>query len=199
MKEATVPEGFHYRCGDPRGFPFRPPATARLHQSPASGTRRGMRWSLSVSRWGTCRYPSRRPDFGRVEGPAQGRALFSFNQPDLPGQSAVCPDPPADCSSGLSDHGGGVGRWINPASSATEISDERAPAGGANAFRTGDLAPYRRAAIVVFADYSLVQVKDKQGHVVESRFARMNPVQEQILSLLELPSPAGIFARRAPC
>jgi transposase len=46
-----------------------------------------------------------------------------------------------------------------------------------------------------FADYSLVRLQDGQGRVVEARFARLNPVQEQILRVLELPRPAEIFAR----
>jgi hypothetical protein len=45
-----------------------------------------------------------------------------------------------------------------------------------------------------FADYSLVAVKDAQGRVVETRFARLNPVQAQVLQVLELPQPAAIFA-----
>jgi len=48
-----------------------------------------------------------------------------------------------------------------------------------------------------FADYSLVQVKDVQGQVVETRFARPNPVQDQILKVLGLPQPAQLFARSA--
>lgn len=47
-----------------------------------------------------------------------------------------------------------------------------------------------------FADYSLIQVKDAQGQVGETRCARLNPVQEQILKVLGLPRPAQIFARR---
>lgn len=49
-----------------------------------------------------------------------------------------------------------------------------------------------------FADYSLVQVRDAQGQIVEVRFARLNRVQEQILKVLGLPWPAPIFARPAP-
>ncbi len=45
-----------------------------------------------------------------------------------------------------------------------------------------------------FADYSLVQVKEVCGRVVESRFARLNPVQAHILELLGLPQPAELFA-----
>ena len=44
-----------------------------------------------------------------------------------------------------------------------------------------------------FADYSLMQVKNGQGQVIESRFACLNPVQAQILRLLGLPRPAEIF------
>ena len=47
----------------------------------------------------------------------------------------------------------------------------------------------------VFADYSLVQVKDAQGRVVETRFARLNPVQAHILKLIGLPQPAEFFAQ----
>src|SRR5215831_2464823 len=46
-----------------------------------------------------------------------------------------------------------------------------------------------------FADYSLVQVKDARGRVVESRFARLNPVQAQILKMLGLPQPAELFTQ----
>jgi hypothetical protein len=46
-----------------------------------------------------------------------------------------------------------------------------------------------------FADYSLVQVKEARGRVVESRFARLNPVQAQILQMLGLPQPAELFAQ----
>jgi transposase len=46
-----------------------------------------------------------------------------------------------------------------------------------------------------FADYSLVQVKEVCGRVIETRFARLNPVQAQILKLLELPQPADLFAQ----
>ena len=47
----------------------------------------------------------------------------------------------------------------------------------------------------VCADYSLVQVKDAQGRVVETRFARLNPVQAHILKLIGLPQPAEFFAQ----
>jgi transposase len=46
-----------------------------------------------------------------------------------------------------------------------------------------------------FADYSLVQVKNACGRVVENRFARLNPVQAHILKLLGLPRPAELFAQ----
>ena len=46
-----------------------------------------------------------------------------------------------------------------------------------------------------FADYSLVQVKEACGRVVESRLARLNPVQAHILELLGLPQPAELCAR----
>lgn len=56
------------------------------------------------------------------------------------------------------------------------------------------LRPTVQRLFKAFADYSLVQVKNAQGQVVESRFARLNPVQEQILKMLGLPQPAKIFA-----
>jgi len=46
-----------------------------------------------------------------------------------------------------------------------------------------------------FADYSLVQVKDVRGRVVETRFARLNPVQAQILKVIGFPQPAELFAQ----
>ena len=46
-----------------------------------------------------------------------------------------------------------------------------------------------------FADYSLVQVKDARGRVVETRFARLNSVQAHILQVMELPQPAELFAQ----
>lgn len=59
------------------------------------------------------------------------------------------------------------------------------------------LRPTVERLFKAFVDYSLVQVKDVQGQVVETRFARPNPVQDQILKVLGLPQPAQIFARSA--
>lgn len=42
---------------------------------------------------------------------------------------------------------------------------------------------------------TLVQVKDACGQVVESRFARLNPVQAYILKMIGLPQPAELFAQ----
>ncbi len=60
------------------------------------------------------------------------------------------------------------------------------------------LRPTVERLFKTFADYSLVQVKDKQGQVIQSRFSRLSPVQEQILNLLGLPFPELLFARLAP-
>lgn len=60
------------------------------------------------------------------------------------------------------------------------------------------LRPTAERLLKAFADYSLVVVKDEQGQTVLSRFARLNPVQEQIWHLLGLPHPAEIFAQPAP-
>lgn len=49
-----------------------------------------------------------------------------------------------------------------------------------------------------FADYGIVQVMDEEGRTVMSRFARLNPVQEQILKMLGLPQPAEIFSPPVP-
>ncbi len=46
-----------------------------------------------------------------------------------------------------------------------------------------------------FTDYSLVQVKDAHGRVVEARFARLTPAQAQILQMIGLPQPAELFAQ----
>lgn len=59
------------------------------------------------------------------------------------------------------------------------------------------LRPTAERLFLAFADYTLVQIKDKHGQVVFSRFAKLNPVQEQILKVLNLPLPWEIFARIA--
>jgi hypothetical protein len=41
----------------------------------------------------------------------------------------------------------------------------------------------------------MVQVKNEEGQLIESRFARLNPVQKQILKVLGLPKPAEMFAK----
>jgi transposase len=56
------------------------------------------------------------------------------------------------------------------------------------------LRPTVERLFKAFADYSLVLVKDAQGRTMTSRFARLNPVQAQILTLLGLPRPVEIFA-----
>lgn len=61
-----------------------------------------------------------------------------------------------------------------------------------------NLRPTIERLFKAFADYSLVLVQDTQGRVVEARFARLTPVQEQIRRVLGLPQPAEIFARREP-
>lgn len=57
------------------------------------------------------------------------------------------------------------------------------------------LRPTVERLFKAFADYSLVQVKDMQGRVIETRFARLNSVQAQILKVVGLQQPAAIFAR----
>jgi len=59
------------------------------------------------------------------------------------------------------------------------------------------LRPTVKRLFKAFADYGLLPVKDAQGRTVTSRFARLDPVQEQILKVLGLPGPAEIFARPA--
>jgi len=59
------------------------------------------------------------------------------------------------------------------------------------------LRPTVERLFKAFADYSLVLVKNTQGRTVTSRFARLNPVQAQILTLLGLPRPGEIFAQAA--
>ena len=57
------------------------------------------------------------------------------------------------------------------------------------------LRPTATRLFKAFADDSLVQVKEACGRVVESRFARLNPVQAHILELLGLPQPAELCAQ----
>ena len=58
------------------------------------------------------------------------------------------------------------------------------------------LRPTVERLFKAFADYGLVQVRDEEGQTVTSRFARLNPVQEQILKVLGLPRPAQVFAKK---
>ena len=50
------------------------------------------------------------------------------------------------------------------------------------------LHPSVQRLFKAFAGYGLVLAKDERGQTVTSRLARLNPVQEQILKVLGLPS-----------
>lgn len=57
------------------------------------------------------------------------------------------------------------------------------------------LRPRLERLFKAFADYSLIQVKDVQGQMIETCFACLNPVQKQILKILGLPQLAETFVR----
>ncbi len=55
------------------------------------------------------------------------------------------------------------------------------------------LKPTVTRILRAFADYSLVLIKRADGHLVRREFAQPNPVQQQILEVLELPHPEALF------
>lgn len=59
------------------------------------------------------------------------------------------------------------------------------------------LRPSVERIFKAFADYGLVQIRDERGQIIESHFALLNAVQQQILKVLEIPRPAEVFVR--PC
>jgi len=63
--------------------------------------------------------------------------------------------------------------------------------------RRDTLHPTVARLFQAFADYSLVHVKDAGGRAVETRFARLNPVQAHILKVIGLPQPVELFAQPA--
>lgn len=56
-----------------------------------------------------------------------------------------------------------------------------------------NLRPTVERLFKAFAHYSLVRVKDATGTLLGCQFARLDPVQQQILDILGLPQPADIF------
>jgi transposase len=78
------------------------------------------------------------------------------------------------------------------------LAELRRPIRGLMPEGRDNLRPTVARLFKAFADYSLVVVQDAQGRLVETRFARLNPVQEQIWQVLGLPQPAVLFARREP-
>ncbi len=55
------------------------------------------------------------------------------------------------------------------------------------------LRPSVTRILGAFSDYSLVLIKGADGRPLHREFARPNPVQQQILEVLELPSPEVLF------
>lgn len=60
-----------------------------------------------------------------------------------------------------------------------------------------NLRPTIERIFEAFAHYSLVRVKDSEGKLLGHQFAQLDGVQQQILDILGLPSPAEIFGRPA--
>jgi transposase len=75
------------------------------------------------------------------------------------------------------------------------LAERRQPLTGLMPEGRDTLHPTVARLFKAFADYSLVQMKDARGRVVETRFARLNPVQAQILKMLGLPQPGELFAQ----
>src|SRR5712692_9986300 len=60
------------------------------------------------------------------------------------------------------------------------------------------LKPTVARILRAFADYSLVLIKWADGHLLQRQFARPNPVQQQILNVLEMPHPEALFGEPLP-
>ena len=60
-----------------------------------------------------------------------------------------------------------------------------------------NLRPTVERLFKAFAHYGLVRVKDATGTLLHCQFARLDPVQQQILDILGLPQPAEIFRQPA--
>jgi transposase len=59
-----------------------------------------------------------------------------------------------------------------------------------------NLKPTVPRILQAFAHYSLVLIKCADGSLVRRQFAQPNAVQQQILNILDLPSPAELFGKR---
>ena len=69
------------------------------------------------------------------------------------------------------------------------LTEQKQPIRGLMPEGRDTLRPTIERLFKAFADYSIVQVNNEQGQIVEYRFSSLNPVQEQILQVLELPHP----------
>jgi len=60
------------------------------------------------------------------------------------------------------------------------------------------LKPTVARILRAFADYSLVLIKWADGRLLQRQFARPNPVQQQILNVLEMPHPEALLGEPLP-
>ena len=60
------------------------------------------------------------------------------------------------------------------------------------------LKPTVARLLRAFADYSLVLIKWADGRLLQRQFARPNPVQQQILNVLEMPHPEALLGEPLP-
>jgi hypothetical protein len=59
------------------------------------------------------------------------------------------------------------------------------------------LRPTVPRILKAFAHYSVVRLRHPDGRLIGRQFAKLNPIQQQILDVLGLPDPAQLFARPA--
>jgi hypothetical protein len=60
-----------------------------------------------------------------------------------------------------------------------------------------NLRPTVPRILKAFAHYSIVLVRNADGNLLGSQFAKLDAVQQQILSVLGFPSPADLFGTTA--
>jgi transposase len=73
------------------------------------------------------------------------------------------------------------------------LAEQQEPIQGLMPEGRDTLKPTVSRILKAFAHYGLVHVKRTDGQLLRRQFARLNPVQQQILDVLGLPSPAELF------
>jgi transposase len=77
------------------------------------------------------------------------------------------------------------------------LAERQAPIHGLMPEGRDNLRPTVPRILKAFAHYSIVLVRNADGNLLGSQFAKLDAVQQQILDVLGFPSPADLFGRTA--